>query len=304
MAGRAMRLVVLGGAAVTVLGWTCPRPGQVADRVADPQQWIDQEGLDVVAGQLAGLLGWLALAWLTAGMVLLAGAQLPGVAGALAERLTRSVLPLGVRRLLTVTLGIGIAAATGVASASTAPAGGGSPGLLESAPPQLMSPWPPEDTTALWTPPTRRTPLRSPPAGPPSGISTAAALQAPGGAGTVPANRPTAPGTPSSAATAGGDHVLAAALPTRLTSDRADKVPQVRAAPDDAGAVDWPLADAVRAVTVGPGDSLWLIAARRLDQDATVADIAGAWPEWYAANRSQIGPDPDLIRVGQRLAPP
>jgi len=98
--------------------------------------------------------------------------------------------------------------------------------------------------------------------------------------------------------------VLAAALRTRLTSDRADVVPQVLAAADDAGAVDWPLADAVRAVTVGAGDSLWLIAARRLDQDATVADIAEAWPEWYAANRSQIGPDPDLIRVGQRLAPP
>jgi nucleoid-associated protein YgaU len=93
-------------------------------------------------------------------------------------------------------------------------------------------------------------------------------------------------------------------IPTRLPAGAADVVPPVGAAPDDAGAVDWPLADAVRAVTVGPGDSLWLIAARRLGQHATVADIAEAWPEWYAANRAEIGPDPDLLRVGQRLAPP
>jgi hypothetical protein len=42
---------------------------------------------------------------------------------------------------------------------------------------------------------------------------------------------------------------------------------------------------------VAPGDTLW--------------GIAGAdWPRWYAANRAVVGPDPDLIRPGQRLVPP
>ena len=58
------------------------------------------------------------------------------------------------------------------------------------------------------------------------------------------------------------------------------------------------------AVRVRPGDSLWLIAARRLGPSAEPADIAAAWPRWYAANREVIGADPDLIRPGQLLSPP
>lgn len=57
-------------------------------------------------------------------------------------------------------------------------------------------------------------------------------------------------------------------------------------------------------VTVAPGDSLWLIAARRLGPNAGPAEVADAWPRWYAANASVIGPDPSLIRPGQVLHPP
>ncbi|MCU1675729.1 MAG: Peptidoglycan-binding lysin domain protein [Frankiales bacterium] len=60
----------------------------------------------------------------------------------------------------------------------------------------------------------------------------------------------------------------------------------------------------VRPVTVHPGDSLWLIAARHVGDDATDAQIAAEWPRWYDANRESIGADPDLIRPGQRLEPP
>ena len=238
MAGWKSRTVLVGAAAAVVLGWTCPRPGAVAERVTDPQRWIRQDGLDAVAGQLAGLVGWSALAWLTVGATLVSAGRLPGVAGRLADRVADRVLPATLRRVLTVALGLGMAAAgPGVASASGVPAAGtsGSAAVLI---PAALTPWPPEETSALWTPPTHRTP------------------------------------------------------------------PAARAAPDDAGAVDWPLADAVRPVTVGPGDSLWLIAARRLDEAATVSDVAEAWPEWYAANRAVIGPDPDRLRIGQRLAPP
>jgi hypothetical protein len=55
---------------------------------------------------------------------------------------------------------------------------------------------------------------------------------------------------------------------------------------------------------VKPGDSLWSIAAAELGPDATDDTIAGRWPQWYAANRQLIGPDPNLILPGQVLNPP
>jgi nucleoid-associated protein YgaU len=60
----------------------------------------------------------------------------------------------------------------------------------------------------------------------------------------------------------------------------------------------------VRAVVVRPGDTLWGIAAAHLPGDPTTAGVAAAWPRWYAANRREIGPDPDLLLPGQRLRPP
>jgi hypothetical protein len=57
-------------------------------------------------------------------------------------------------------------------------------------------------------------------------------------------------------------------------------------------------------VVVRRGDTLWGIAARHLGPDASTWAIAAAWPRWYAANRTLIGPDPDLILPGQRLRSP
>jgi LysM repeat protein len=57
-------------------------------------------------------------------------------------------------------------------------------------------------------------------------------------------------------------------------------------------------------VTVRAGDSLWSLAATHLGSAATTAQIATAWPRWYAANRKVIGADPALIHPGQRLRPP
>lgn len=56
--------------------------------------------------------------------------------------------------------------------------------------------------------------------------------------------------------------------------------------------------------TVVAGESLWAIAAATLPGDATDADVAAAWPAWYDANASEIGPDPDLIHPGQVLLAP
>lgn len=59
---------------------------------------------------------------------------------------------------------------------------------------------------------------------------------------------------------------------------------------------------------VEPGDSLWRIAAFALrsggDGDPSNADIARFWPAIYAANRTVIGDNPNLIFPGQRLLIP
>ncbi len=57
-------------------------------------------------------------------------------------------------------------------------------------------------------------------------------------------------------------------------------------------------------VIVRRGDTLWDIAAARLGLDPTNAEIATAWPRWYAQNEQTIGVDPDLIFPGQPLTPP
>ena len=84
------------------------------------------------------------------------------------------------------------------------------------------------------------------------------------------------------------------------------------AAPGDGGSphppavsVDWPgVAAAHRpSIVVRPGDCLWTIAARNLDRP-TSTKVADLWPRWWHANRRLVGPDPDLIRPGQRLRPP
>lgn len=57
-------------------------------------------------------------------------------------------------------------------------------------------------------------------------------------------------------------------------------------------------------VTVRRGDCLWDLVSRALGPDADDAQIASAWPRWYAANRDVIGSDPDLLLPGQILHAP
>jgi nucleoid-associated protein YgaU len=49
---------------------------------------------------------------------------------------------------------------------------------------------------------------------------------------------------------------------------------------------------------------LWEIAARQLGPGVSDREITVTWHEWYAANRTVIGPDPGLIRPGQHLRAP
>lgn len=56
-------------------------------------------------------------------------------------------------------------------------------------------------------------------------------------------------------------------------------------------------------IVVRRGDSLWSMVARHLHTDDPTI-IAAQWPRWYVTNRSVIGPDPDLIHIGQILRIP
>jgi hypothetical protein len=111
---------------------------------------------------------------------------------------------------------------------------------------------------------------------------------------TPPIPTPTWPGdpaplpTPSWPTTVPGGHAQTGTVPR--PDPRAPKSPRPALRSDD--------------VLVRPGDSLWSIAAAQLGRDIVPAEIAVAWPHWYSANRAVIGADPDLIKPGQRLAPP
>ena len=97
-----------------------------------------------------------------------------------------------------------------------------------------------------------------------------------------------------SAGAAPAHHLVAAALPA----------PVWPGTPATVSRPDPPPPPPVHAVRVRRGDSLWLITAHRLAPNAAPADVAAAWPRWYAANRTVIGDDPNLILPGQLLAPP
>jgi nucleoid-associated protein YgaU len=57
-------------------------------------------------------------------------------------------------------------------------------------------------------------------------------------------------------------------------------------------------------VVVRRGDCLWTLAARQLGADASDAQVATRWQQWWAANRAVIGDDPDLLIPGTRLVVP
>ncbi len=50
-----------------------------------------------------------------------------------------------------------------------------------------------------------------------------------------------------------------------------------------------------------PGDTLWALAGTRLPRGADDGRVLEAVHRLYARNRAVIGPDPDLLRPGERL---
>ena len=86
----------------------------------------------------------------------------------------------------------------------------------------------------------------------------------------------------------------------------ADTPPPSAPAPASPAPRQWthPAARSAAVIVVRRGDSLWSIAARRLGAHASAAAIATSWPRWYATNRQVIGPNPNLLFIGERLTPP
>ncbi len=82
------------------------------------------------------------------------------------------------------------------------------------------------------------------------------------------------------------------------------RVPAPPTPPAQAAIRARPAGAPARSVLVRPGDTLWGLAAQQLPASATKAEVAAAWPGWFAANREVIGPDPHRILPGQRLTPP
>jgi hypothetical protein len=73
-----------------------------------PQALADSAGPDVLVLHMAGLLAWLAWAWGALGLLLTAGAALPGLSGRVASGALRRLLPAGARRAAAVALGVGL----------------------------------------------------------------------------------------------------------------------------------------------------------------------------------------------------
>ena len=63
-------------------------------------------------------------------------------------------------------------------------------------------------------------------------------------------------------------------------------------------------APAARPMVVRSGDTLWALARSRLPDTATPAEVLDLVRGLHHRNEAVIGPDPDLIRPGQRLTLP
>jgi nucleoid-associated protein YgaU len=249
----------------------------------------------VVTGALA-VGGWL---WL--GMVLAAAAELPGTLGRVVAR-CRPVTPRLARTAVAALLGLGL----GVAGSGAALADPGAP----PAQAQVVT-----DTPAAWTPSVDSDPIEAPTGAEPGAVQ-AAAPAAVSGVMTTPDPEP---GALSDAAVGPEADPSAPDAPAGPSTDLPADVPSagwrataplVRPAPTpDLGAAvgavaaTLPVVDAP-SVVVRRGDTLWSIAARHLGPGASDAEVAAAWPAWFAANGDVIGDDPDVLRPGQVLLVP
>ncbi len=208
-------------------------------------------------------------AWLAAGVVVVALASVPGRLGRAAAGVADVLTPWALRRVVGVALGVTVAA-------------GVTPGA------SLAAPGPPSMVVVLDQPDPGFAPLPDPG----WGVDAGSGIDAGSGVG-----GPGVGGGPD-------DGIPAASAPD---PGWVPAPPVVRPQPDLrvlAPSRPGKAADDVVEVVVRRGDTLWSIAARHLGPRPSEAEVARAWPAWYAANRAVVGDDPDRLRPGQVLRAP
>ena len=281
--GTAVALV----AAALALRWGCA--GAIAAVRAD-----GPAGYDAVLTLVLAALGWGALSWLAAGVMLTALGALPGTLGRCSQLLLLYVVPRTALHLAALLLGVGVAT-----------------GLLAGAAPAWADPPPSAARTDT--------------------ASAAMITVGSSGLGAVRSEADLATGTPAPRVpelpvldrpVAAPPPAAIAPAPTAGTErpvTPAAQSPQTEPWVPSAPVRPLPTADAAAARIVAPpphsdespaevvvrrGDRLWEIAARHLPRGSSAADVAREWPRWYAANRAVIGADPDYLLPGQVLQRP
>jgi hypothetical protein len=277
---RFTRLGALLAADAGVLVLARPALADVWRHLRHPTAWVDTAGTDAALGTVAAALLWLAAAWLAAGLLALLAGELPGATGRIGTALSRRLLPRALAAGIAGAAGLGVLLAP-VATAAPPPPPPGTSTPALPAPTWPVGPTSPGAGQLHVRQSNATTPARHrPPASTPLPARTRPSASAPaqGGPSREPGRSPTQPPQP----------------PERTTppAHRAQPVSRPQHTADQS------------AVQVRRGDSLWLIAARRLGAHPRPAEIAASWPRWYAANRAVIGTDPDLILPGQVLTEP
>jgi hypothetical protein len=136
--------------------------------LADATSVSATSGPETVVVAAAGLLAWAVWAWGALGLLLTAVAATPGVCGALAQGLSRLLLPAGLRTAAGLALGVGlvVAAPAAVAAPTAAPTAAAAPAAPPAPDPAAVAvpDWPAADRSPA-TPappdwPTSTTPAR------------------------------------------------------------------------------------------------------------------------------------------------
>ncbi len=220
--------------------------------------------LNELLGLAAALGAWVVLAWVAVVLLSTAIATLPGILGRAGARAARRLTPAAARNAARFALGLAVTAGPVVAGPAAV--------------------------------------------GLPAGTDGGGYVEEIDISGLPGVGRPGEPVPPGNAREPGSPTAVSP-KPTADSSFEPDPAgpPAAGAGPAaDAGLTPEPVreADPGDQVVVQRGDTLWAIAERHLGPGATAGEIAAEWPRWYAANRSVIGDDPDLILPGTILRQP
>lgn len=292
---RTGRAVVLGGSGVAC-GVVAAALGRRVVGLAPHATRVEElVELTVLAG------GALVLAWL-AGSALVASAclatRMAGATWRRGEAWVHRFAPELVRRALVVTVAVSLGVGPATAAVAAGPEASPSAVATVEVPGAALDlGWVVTSTAAPGT--TTATAPATP--------TASASVDAPS-AGTTPSPMPRPTPDPTTSPTSTG------AAPVRASSGPPTTATPTAPAAAEPGRPTTPAAGGSTpdetttgnpaTVTVVRGDTLWGIAARHLPAGATDAQIAAAWPAWYAANAATIGPDAGLILPGQVLTVP